>query len=511
MSALDIILQELLEASHLQGAEALMSWDQETYMPEESGAARADQIAYISGLIHRKLTGPSLREALSEFMDLKTGDLHVLTMNDRETRQIKEIWRDYRQQAVLPADFVTEMAKHASMTQQAWVRAKQDDDFSFFEPFLTKMVQLQKEKATYLDMGAESPYDNLLDQFEPEMTSQKVEELFEVLKPRLVTLIKNIQEVKHRINASVLSKEYDLDQQWNFGVDMLRAIGFDLKKGRQDKSAHPFTTSMHPTDVRTTTRLVENDLKSALLSTLHEGGHALYEQGLPLEEYGNPLGQAMSLAIHESQSRLWENLVGLSEAFWKFAYPKLQTRFKDQLRNTDLAQFHAAMNRVKPSLIRVEADEATYNLHILLRFEIEKMLINENLHVKDLPSIWNEKMVEYLGVEPPDDRQGVLQDVHWSFGAFGYFPTYTLGNLYSVQFFNQVEKEHPGLQEQMGRGDFSTLLAWLREKIHRVGRGRKARELVVDVTGQELSAEPFITYLEEKYRRIYKLADQGDA
>jgi carboxypeptidase Taq len=504
MEPREIILKELLEVSHLQGVEALLEWDQETYMPEGSGAARSEQVAYITTLMHSKLVGEPLKKALEELIDLKTGELRVMTLSDRQTRQLKEIWRDYRNEALLPTEFVTALAKHGSVSQQAWVKARKDNDFAFFQPFLTKMVELQKEKANYLAVGA-TPYDSLLDQFEPDMTSEKVAGLFKEIRTRLVPLIAKIHEVKHRVNASVLSREYDVDTQWDFGMTMLEAIGFDTNIGRQDRSAHPFTTSMHPTDVRTTTRLRGNDLKSALLSTLHEGGHALYEQGLPVEEYGNPLGQAISLGIHESQSRMWENLVGLSPSFWRFAYPKLQSKFSDQLRNTDRDMFFAAMNRVRPSLIRVEADEATYNLHIMLRFEIEKMLINDNFPVAELPQLWNEKMEEYLGVQPTTDSEGVLQDVHWSFGAFGYFPTYTLGNLYSVQFYNQARKDLPGLDDSCARGDFSGLLGWLRKNIHTIGRGRKAEELVLELTGQELSAKPFMDYLETKYKSLYNI------
>jgi len=504
MDARDIILKELLEASYLEGAEALLAWDQETYMPEGAGAARAEQLAYLSTLMHDKRVGEKLKNALEELIDLQTGELRIMTLSDRETRQLKEIWRDYRKEAVLPSEFVAELAKHASVSQQAWVKARKDNDFAAFEPYLSKMVELQKQKAGYLNIG-DTAYDSLLDEYEPEMTSEKVAALFSEIRARLVPLIQNINEVKHRVSGSVLSKEYDVDKQWDFGMAMLQAIGFDTNHGRQDRSAHPFTTSTHPTDVRTTTRLRENDLKSALLSTLHEGGHALYEQGLPVEEYGNPLGQSISLGIHESQSRLWENLIGLSHTFWKYAYPKLQAKFPDQLRNTDRDMFYAAMNRVRPSLIRVEADEATYNLHIMLRFEIEKLLINENYPVKDLPQLWNDKMEEYLGIRPTTDSEGVLQDVHWSFGAFGYFPTYTLGNLYSVQFFNQALMDLPNHDESFARGDFSGLLDWLRRNIHGVGRGRKAEELLLELTGKPLSAKPFMTYLETKYKSLYNL------
>ncbi len=504
MEPREIILKELLEASHLQGVEALLAWDQETYMPEGAGAARAEQLGYITTLMHAKLVGEPIKNALEELIDLQTGELRIMTLSDRETRQLKEIWRDYRQESMLPTEFVTDLAKHASVSQQAWVKARKDNDFASFEPFLSKMVLFQKEKANYLAVGS-TPYDSLLDQFEPEMSSEKVAGLFTEIRARLVPLIQKISEVKHRVNGSVLTKEYDMDKQWDFGITMLKAIGFDSNIGRQDRSAHPFTTSTHPTDVRTTTRLRGNDLKSALLSTLHEGGHALYEQGLPAEEYGNPLGQSISLGIHESQSRMWENLVGLSPSFWRYAYPKLQAKFPDHLRNTDREMFYAAMNRVKPSMIRVEADEATYNLHIMLRFEIEKLLINDNFPVAELPQLWNEKMEEYLGITPSNDTEGVLQDVHWSFGAFGYFPTYTLGNLYSVQFFNQAKKDLPGLDESCARGDFSSLLGWLRKNIHMLGRGRKAEELVLELTGQPLSAQPFLDYLETKYKSMYSI------
>lgn len=504
MSTIDQIRQELLEANYLKSAEALLQWDQETYMPEGSGPARADQIAYLSGLIHEKLTGQNLRTALGELIDLESGELRTITLNEKETRLVKEAWKDFRKEASLPTEFVSELAKHASASQQAWVQARKEASFETFQPYLEKMVEMQKRKAEYLSFGG-SAYDTLMDLFEPGMTTEQADGLFKELRHRLVPLIKEIQEVKHRVSNSVLSKIYDVDAQWNFGVTILQAIGFDFNHGRQDKSAHPFTTGFHPTDVRTTTRLRENDLKSALLATLHEGGHALYNMGLPAEEFGSPLGDYISLGIHESQSRMWENQVGLSIPFWTYAYPKLKAAFPEQLKDTDLEQFHAAMNKVRPSMIRVEADEATYNLHIMLRFEIEQLLINEDFPVAELPAIWNDKMEEYVGIRPKNDSEGVLQDVHWSFGAFGYFPTYTLGNLYSVQFYNQAKKDIPGLEDQYTHGKFNHLLDWLRTNIHSKGRGVTASELVLNVTGSELSAKPFLDYLEKKYRGIYSI------
>jgi len=509
MTALQKVLNELKQAAHLRGIEALLSWDQETYMAEGSGAARAEQIAYISGLLHERLVGSAMESALGELVDLQTGTLKDESLSDEDQVRVREIWRDYHRASVLPGDFVHELSKHASVTQQAWAKARQNDDFQGYEPYLSKMVELQKQKAAYLNTG-ETAYDSLMDEFEPDMTSAEIAVLFNEIRSRLVPLVQSIQQVKHRVNNSILKREYPVDKQWAFGMDMLRAIGFDLDRGRQDRSAHPFTTSTHPSDVRTTTRLRENDLKSALLSTLHEGGHALYEQGLLESEYGNPFGESISLGIHESQSRLWENLVGLSMPFWEYAYPKLRNAFPTQLKEVEREQFYRAINRVQPSLIRVEADEATYNLHIMLRFEIEKLLINEGLPVGELPQLWNDKMEEYLGIRPENDRSGVLQDVHWSFGAFGYFPTYTLGNLYSVQFYNQATQDLPDLRERVSHGEFKPLLEWLRKKIHHVGRRRTAKELVMDITGQSLSAEPFLDYLEKKYRAIYGVHENSE-
>ncbi len=504
MSSLQNVLDQLQSAAHLRGVEALLSWDQETYMPEGAATARAEQIAYISGLLHTQLVGPGMETALGEFLDLQTGALKDDSLPVEEQVRLKRIWEDYHRAAALPGEFVQELSRHGSLAQHAWVKARKENDFAGYKPFLEKMVELQKRKAAYLDIGP-TPYDSLMDEFEPGMTSARMEDLFARIRERLVPLVQRLQEVRHRVNNSILKKEYAVQKQWDFGMEMLQAIGFNLQHGRQDRSAHPFTTSTHPTDVRTTTRLRENDLKSALLSTLHEGGHALYEQGVDLEEYGNPFGESISLGIHESQSRLWENLVGLSHEFWEYAFPRLRHVFPEQLKDGDLEAFYRAINRVQPSLIRVEADEATYNLHIMLRFEIEKLLINESLPVAELPVLWNDKMEEYLGRRPETDSEGVLQDVHWSFGAFGYFPTYTLGNLYSVQFFNQARQDLTDLPERMAHGEFAPLREWLQQKIHRVGRRRTADELVEDVTGHPLSAEPFLDYLDKKYSRIYKL------
>ncbi len=504
MDGLAAVLKELKNIAYLRSAGALLSWDQETYMPEGAGAARAEQIAFLTSLAHEKLVSKEFRSALKELVDLDSGEIIATGLEPRQKRLVREIWRDYFRAAALPSAFVNELAHHASISQQVWTKARKNNDFEAFKPYLAKMVELKKREAKYLNRG-EPLYDTLLDEYEPGMTTARLEPLFTRLRERLVPFIERLQDVKHRVNNRVLKNEYDIDKQWNFGMEMLRAIGFDLKRGRQDRSAHPFTTSTHPTDVRITTRLYPDDLKSALLSSLHEGGHGLYEQGLDPEAYGTPFGEATSLGIHESQSRLWENLVGLSKPFWQFAFPKLQQFFPEQLKDLSWEELYRAMNKVQPSFIRVEADEATYNLHIVLRFELEKKLINDELSVAELPNRWDDLMEKYLGIRPRTVAEGVMQDVHWSFGAIGYFPTYTLGNLYSVQFFKQAQAELGDLDDQIAHGHFGALREWLREKIHRVGRAMTAEELVQHVTGQPLSAEPFLAYIEEKYSEIYNL------
>lgn len=344
-----------------------------------------------------------------------------------------------------------------------------------------------------------------MDVYEPGATIAELQPVFATLKARLVPLLKRITESRVRIDDSILHHSYDHARQLEFGRLVLTAMGYDFDRGRLDLSAHPFTTSFHPTDVRVTTRVHEHELQSCLFSCIHEGGHGLYDQGLDQQYFGTPLGDSVSLGIHESQSRLWENCIGRSRPFWRFFYPVLQQTFHDQLCGVDVEQFYAAINRVKSSLIRVEADELTYNLHIMLRFEIEQDLIEGKAQPEDLPEIWNRKMEEYLDIVPPTDAEGVLQDVHWSFGSFGYFPTYTLGNLYSVQFFEQAKLEIPQLEDEIATGQLMGLRRWLEQKIHRWGRMFTPAHLAERVTGSTVSPEPFLNYVEKKYGELYQL------
>jgi carboxypeptidase Taq len=384
-----------------------------------------------------------------------------------------------------------------------WTQARPDNDFARFLPHLKKILELRRQYADLLRREGQSRYDALLEGYERGATSARVEALFAQLRGAVVSLVQRIVAAPRKPDTAFLRRNFDLDRQWNFGIEVLRAMGFDFDRGRQDRSAHPFTTEFHPTDVRITTRLYADNLSAALFATIHEGGHALYEQGLAPADWRTPLGASISLGIHESQSRMWENLVGRSLPFWRHFYGRLRDLFSGQMDGVDLMDFYRGINEVKPSLIRVEADEVTYSLHIILRFELERAMLEGALAPADLPEAWRAKMKENLGIEPPDDKDGCMQDIHWAWGMIGYFPTYTLGNLYSVQFYNEARRQIGDLDDRIARGDLHALAEWLREKIHRVGHRRLAHELIADVTGRELQAQPYIEYLESKFSDIY--------
>ncbi|SPP63345.1 carboxypeptidase M32 [Nitrospira lenta] len=498
---------QLLEITRINSAASVLSWDQETYMPAGGGEARAEQIAVLQGIAHDKLVAPDIERFLAATVDPATGQAidQPGDLWDEPSRSLlREIWRDFSRAKKLPSDFVIRLSRETSLAQQVWAEAKAQNNFRQFLPNLRTVLALKREEAEYLGYET-SPYDAMLDAYEPGATIATLRPLFAQMKARLVPLLKRVTQSPNQIDDRILRHAYDQTRQLEFGRLVLVAMGYDFERGRLDLSAHPFTTSFHPTDVRVTTRIHEHELQSCLFSCIHEGGHGLYDQGLDQRYFGTPLGESVSLGIHESQSRMWENSVGRSRAFWQFFYPILQQTFHDQLHGIDLEHFYAAINCVKPSLIRVEADELTYNLHIMLRFEIEQDLIEGRTNPGDLPDIWNQKMQDYLGITPPTDAEGVLQDVHWSFGAFGYFPTYTLGNLYSVQFFEQAKLEMPHLNEEIAAGQLLGLRRWLEQKIHRWGRMFTPDHLARRVTGTSLNPEPFLTYLETKYSELYKL------
>ncbi|MBW6457556.1 MAG: carboxypeptidase M32 [FCB group bacterium] len=492
----------LMDMYRLGSAAALLQWDQETYMPEGGGAFRADVLAYLNLSAHRLATGSELRDQLSRHIDMESGEYVNITLNDTEKRMLSLLRKELKKKLVLPDDFVEEMSKHLSVSQQIWAGARKKNDFAAFSPYLEKTLEMKKREAEYYGYE-EKPYDALLDGFEPAMTTARIAALFGELKPRLVDLVERITKAQ-QIDDAPLRRSFDKDEQWAFGMKIAEAIGLDMKRARQDVSAHPFTIGMHPDDVRITTRLNEKALLSGLFSTIHEGGHAMYEQGLPKEHFGTPLGQAASFGIHESQSRLWENMIGRSRDFWEYALPVLKTHFP-QLPKVGLEDWYRMINIVKPSLIRVEADEVTYSLHIMLRFDIESMMMNEGLKVADLPEIWNAKIKEYFGIEPKNDAEGVLQDVHWSFGGIGYFPSYAMGNLYGAQIMEKAEKDIPKLSEKVSRGEFAPLSKWLKENVHARGHLYDPEKLIEVISGSPLSADPFMNYLEKKYTEIYRL------
>lgn len=507
VATLEPLTTRLLEIQRINSAASVLSWDQETYMPAGGGAARAEQIAVLQGLAHERLVSQDVESLLSQWVDPATGhaaDTAGEAWDEPSRSLLREVWRDFSRAQKLPSDFVVKLSRECSLAQQVWVEAKENNKFSKFLPNLRTVLELKREEAHYLGYEG-SPYNTLLDVYEPGATIAGLQPVFAALKARLVPLLQRIRQSRVQIHDDILHHSYDHARQLEFGRLVLTAMGYDFERGRLDLSAHPFTTSFHPTDVRVTTRVHEHELQSCLFSCIHEGGHGLYDQGLDQQYFGTPLGDSVSLGIHESQSRLWENCVGRSRPFWRFFYPVLQQIFHDQLHGVTMEQLYAAINRVQPSLIRVEADELTYNLHIMLRFEIEQGLIEGKTQPEDLPTIWNRKMEEYLGIVPPTDSEGVLQDVHWSFGAFGYFPTYTLGNLYSVQFFEQAKREIPHLEEEIAAGQLMGLRRWLEQKIHRWGRMFTPAHLAERVTGSTINPEPFLQYVEKKYGELYQL------
>jgi len=488
----------LSEISDLSYTAALLGWDQQTYMPPGGAEARGNQLALLGRLVHERVTSPELGKLLDELKPYAAS----LDPDLDDARLVKVTARGYEKAVRVPTKHVVEFSQATTLGQQAWVEARAKSDFSIFRPHLEKIVALRQEYASFFP-NFEHPYDALLDDFEPNMKTADVKAIFDGLRPRQVELIKAIAS-KPQVDDSFLHQPFDEKKQWDFGVEVITKFGYDWNRGRQDKAPHPFTTSFSINDVRVTTRVAPDFLNSMLFGSMHECGHALYGMGAAPELERTGLEGGASLAVHESQSRMWENLVGRSFPFWQYFYPRLQETFP-QLAGVPLEKFYKGINKVQPSLIRVEADEATYNLHIMLRLELEIALIEGKVAAKDMPDLWNAKTQEYLGVTPLSDDKGVLQDIHWSGGAIGYFSTYALGNLVSVQLWEKINQDIPDLVEQIRQGKFETLLGWLREKIHRHGAKFEPQELVQKVTGSKIDPAPYMRYLTKKYSGIYNL------
>lgn len=481
----------------VQAAQAVLSWDQETYMPTGGGGARAHQLATLGRIGHEMLTD----DEIGVLLESAAVEVASLDPDSDEARIVQVTRRDRNKAVRVPASLVAELARTTALAQQAWAQARSRDDFASFCPHLERVLELTVQKAEALGYD-ECLYDALLDEYEPDMKASEVSAVFTHLRGELVPMVEAIAE-RPAPDDTCLRRNFSAAAQWAFGEAVITDFGFDFERGRQDRSAHPFSTNFSTTDVRITTRVDENFLPSALFGTLHEAGHGMYEQGVDASLDRTGLAGGTSLGIHESQSRLWENLVGRSESFWAYYYPKLQEQFPDQLGDVDDATFYRAVNCVEPSLIRVEADEITYNLHVMIRFELELDLVAGTLAVSDLPAAWNAKYEEALGLTPPIDADGVLQDIHWSFGLMGYFPTYTLGNLVSVQLFNQAAQDLGDLEGQIGRGEFAPLRGWLHEHVYRHGRKFSAQELLQRITGGGLDAEPWLDYARHKFGALY--------
>jgi len=468
-------------------------------MPPGGAPARAEVLATLTRLAHERFVSARTQDLLSAAQP----EADRLDSDADAAALLRVTRRDFDRARKLPPEFVAERARAASRSTQAWRDARPRNDFAAFRPHLEQMIEFARRTADYLGY-AEHPYDALLDQYEPEMTSREVAALFGRLRDATVPLVRAIIDRGAEVDASVLRQDYAEEAQLRFGLSIVQAFGYDMTRGRLDTSAHPFSSGFNRDDVRITTRYPRRSL-SAIFGTFHESGHAMYSQGTAASLERTPLAGGSSNGIHESQSRLWENLVGRSRPFWQFAFPALRALFPGQLGSVDVEAFYRAVNRVAPNLIRVEADEVTYNLHIILRFELEKALVAGEMKAADLPGIWNARMEESLGVTPPTDADGVMQDIHWSTGILGYFPSYTIGNVASVQLFDAAHHAHPDLPDQVRRGEFATLLGWLREHVHGHGRKFFPRELLVRATGSPLTLEPYLRYLREKFGEIYRI------
>lgn len=494
------LIRRAKELGVLNSCAAVLGWDQQTYMPRKGAGLRGEQMAFLAALAHQKFTDPKVGELLSA---VENSEL----VHDQESdaaANLRELRRAYNRATKIPQSLVEELARVTTQAQQAWEQAKKTNDFPTFSPWLEKVVALKRQEASAVGFK-DHPYNALIEEYEPGTTVAELKELFAGLTAELVPLIRKIAASPNKPERALLEREYPVERQKVFAESAAAAFGFDFAAGRLDTTSHPFCSGFGPGDCRITTRYNPRFFSEAFFGVLHETGHALYEQNLPAEHFGTPLGVACSFGIHESQSRLWENQVGRGRPFWDHFFPRLKQTFPTALDGVTPEAFYFAINDVRPSLIRVEADEATYNLHIALRFELELALLSGDLTVSDLPAAWNERFTALFGLIVPNDALGCLQDIHWSFGGIGYFPTYTLGNLYAAQFMAAARKSL-GIEtadESLRRGEFGHLKGWLLQNIHRHGQRFRAGELCRRATGSSLSTKPFLDYLNEKYGRLY--------
>lgn len=498
MTTLERMKQHLARVSDLHAATAVLGWDQHTYMPRGGLNPRIRQMSTLEEMAHELMSSPELSHWLEE-LEARRDQLPPI-----EQSLLRATRRDMDQATRLPAELVRRRSELTGLAMDCWMQAKPADDYRSFEPHLKNLVQLCRDEAEAYGYE-DQPYDALLNLYEPGLPTARLQKVFGDLRDQLVPFCQQLFERRELVKDDFLYRTFPRDKQWDLGIRVLKAMDYNFDHGRQDESPHPFTTGFGIQDIRVTTKIIEDDFRAGFFGTMHEGGHALYEQNINLDLDRGPLAAGTSLGIHESQSRLWENLVGRSSAFWSHWFKPTKELFPQQLEGISFSDFHRGINRVKPSLIRIEADEVSYSLHIFIRFELELDLLSGKLDTKDLPEAWRAKCRDYLGIEPKTDREGCLQDMHWSDGTFGYFPTYALGNLYGVQFYNRARTELPELDEQLARGEMLPLKKWLSDHIYGHGRSLDPHELLLQVTGSELSVEPFMCYIRDKYSELYDL------
>jgi len=495
---LELLKRRLVEINDLSSAGAILGWDQATYMPIGGAASRARQRATLSRLAHQKATDAELGCLLDTLHSQSQGIL------EPDSSLVRIARRDFEKASKVPAGFVERASSHQSRSYAAWTRAREENDFAAMVPYLTTSVELSREYAEFF-APFEHVCDPLIDEADEGMTVAEIRRIFSELRPALIDMTREIDD-QPRLDNSCLKGMFNEDQQMAFGLLVVEKIGYDLARGRLDKTVHPFSTRFSSDDVRITTRVRTDEISEAFFSTLHEAGHALYEQGVSEELDGTSLGRGASAGLHESQARLWENIVGRSYPFWEYWYPVLQNKFPGSYADVSLDGFYAAINRVERSLIRTDADEVTYNLHIMMRFDLELEMLEGRLNVKDLPEAWRARMREDLGIEPETDREGCLQDVHWYAGYIGgAFQGYTIGNVLGAQFYETALQSHPNIPNQLQRGDYSQLLDWLRTEVHQHGRRYQPNELFVRATGKPLHVAPYLKYLCEKFYALYGL------
>lgn len=485
------------EIADLQSASSMLQWDQETNMPIGASEFRGRQIATLSGIAHEKFTDGQVSDLLEELLEKSHEDPLL-------KRSLLRIQKDLNRKQKLSREFVEKQAIAISKAYEKWEYARSKDEFSPFAPQLKTLLELKKEESELIGY-VEHPYDSLIDEFETGMRKSTLDQIFSKLLPQLSGLLDQINSTQYKPNIEFLFGNFNSKSQWDLGIKILELIGYDFKRGRQDLSTHPFTITISPDDVRITTRISEHNFQEMLWSCLHEAGHAIYEQGLPKDQYGFPGSEAASLGIHESQSRLWENQVGRELPFWEGQYALIQAAFPSQFKTIALEDFYKGINIVQPSLIRTNADELTYHFHVYIRYSLECLLLEDKLQAIDLPDAWNEMYRKFLGVSPKSNLEGVLQDVHWAHGSFGYFPTYSLGSLYAAQFYAAASKSNPNLERELTRGNTAQLLQWLKQNIFEKGRLFESEEICKMATGSGLNPDIFIDYLKKKYQTVYNL------